>query len=135
MGSSRQNLMEDCITRQLCSKCLAHSNTPTAVVVRSDSELFESSQIKAHDFLRWVVFIGGEAVISLPNSTQIASVPGGRRGLVFAVDTANVSTLGHITNYPSDQETVALQIPTLNSQIPAHTVLHDGPCKLEEQNQ
>ena len=125
--------------RQLCSQySLAHSTfsyMATAATVCSKFGLIESCQIKAHVLFRWVAFIGGEAVISLPNSTQIASVPGGRRGLILAVDTANVSTLGHITNYPSNEETVALQIPTLNNQVPAHTILHDGPCKLEEQNQ
>ena len=125
--------------RQSCSQSpLTHStlsNMATAAKTCSKFGLIESCQIKAHVLSRWVAFIGGEAVISLPNSTQIASVPGGRRGLILAVDTANVSTLGHITNYPSKQETVALQIPTLNNQIPAHTILHDGPCKLDEQNQ
>lgn len=84
-------------------------------------------------YRRWVAFIAGEAVVSLPNSTQKATVQGGRHGLILAADTANVSTFGHITMYPGKKETVAIQIPTANNEIPPHTVLHGGPCvKIEE---
>ncbi|KAI9712067.1 MAG: hypothetical protein M1820_001776 [Bogoriella megaspora] len=84
--------------------------------------------------VQWVAFIAGEAVISLPNSTQQARIQGGRHGLILAADTANVSTLGHITNYPSKHETVALQIPTVNNEIPSHQVLHEGACVPDEEN-
>ena len=83
---------------------------------------------------RWVAFIAGKVVISLPKSTQTATVPGGRHGLILAADTANVSTLGHITKYPSKQETVGIQIPTANNEVPPHTVLHEGACVNTEEN-
>ena len=70
----------------------------------------------------------------MPTSTQTATVPGGRNGLILAVDTKNVSTIGHVTNYPSRKETVVMQIPTADNAVPAHTVLHDGPCVKAEQN-
>jgi hypothetical protein len=38
-----------------------------------------------------------------------------------------VSAKGHSTNYPSDSETIALQIPT-GGAFPKHKVLHSGPC-------
>ena len=77
---------------------------------------------------RYVAFLSGEAVVTLPNSTQTATIYGGENGLIIAADTANVSTYGHITTYPSNRETHAIQIPTLYNEIPAHTVLHAGPC-------
>lgn len=52
--------------------------------------------------------------------------------MVIAVDTAAVSDLGHITNYPSDADTVALEIPFEKGVFPNHTVLHRGPCTYPE---
>lgn len=85
--------------------------------------------------VQWVVFLSGLAFVSLPNSTETATIPGGRNGLILAVDTKNVSTLGHITMYPSKKETVAIQIPTKDNEIPAHMVLHVGPCRRDEMDQ
>ena len=52
--------------------------------------------------------------------------------MALATDTKDVSKLGHTTVYPGKEETIALQIPTQNNEIPAHTVLHSGPCTWEE---
>ena len=49
--------------------------------------------------------------------------------MILAADTKNVSALGHKTMYPSKEETVGIQIPTRDNEIPAHRVLHAGPCK------
>ena len=76
--------------------------------------------------------MAGEAVVSLPNSTQTATIHGGRYGLILAADTANASKFGHITKYPSMKETVAIQIPTANNEIPSHAVLHEGACRHKE---
>jgi hypothetical protein len=76
---------------------------------------------------QWVIFLSGLAHITLANSTDEAYVPGGKNGLIFAADTSDVSKLGHATNYPSKDETRAIQIPTGGS-IPSHTVLYSGPC-------
>lgn len=86
-------------------------------------------------FARWVVFTSGLAIVSLPNSTETATIHGGRNGLILAVDTKNVSALGHRTTYPSTKETIGIQIPTRNNEIPAHSVLHAGPCKSGEMDQ
>jgi hypothetical protein len=48
--------------------------------------------------------------------------------LIIAVDNAVVSEYGHITTYPSDADTAALQVPFSSGVIPNHTVLHQGPC-------
>ncbi|KAL9126660.1 MAG: hypothetical protein Q9175_007880 [Cornicularia normoerica] len=85
--------------------------------------------------VQWVAFISGLAVVSLPNSTHTATIHGGRNGFILATDTKNVSTLGHKTVYPSKEETVGIQIPTRDNEIPAHTVLHAGPCRTGEMDQ
>ncbi|KAM0794798.1 hypothetical protein BDR22DRAFT_814553 [Usnea florida] len=86
--------------------------------------------------VQWVVFISGLAVISLPNSTETATVvPGSRNGLILATDTQNVSTLGHVTSYPSKEKTAVVLIPVRDNEIPAHTVLHGGSCKRDEMDQ
>ena len=78
---------------------------------------------------RFVAFTSGEAVVSVPGSVNKAHIKGGRDGLIFVADTANVSSMGHLTQYPSGQETTAIQIPTAGGEIPAHTVVHQGPCE------
>ncbi|CAI7599169.1 unnamed protein product [Penicillium manginii] len=79
--------------------------------------------------LQWVVFLSGLAHITLPNSTAEAYIPGGKNGAILALDTADVSSLGHITKYPSEESTVALIIPLGQGGIPGHAVLHNGACK------
>ncbi|KAI4201283.1 MAG: hypothetical protein LQ350_003320 [Teloschistes chrysophthalmus] len=78
---------------------------------------------------QYVAFTSGEAIISVPGSDEKAFIKGGKYGLIFAADTASVSKKGHATQYPSDQETTAFQIPTADGEIPPHTVLHPGPCR------
>lgn len=76
-----------------------------------------------------MAFIAGEAVVSVPESGQSATIKGGKDGLIIAADTADVSRKGHDTKYPSEQETIGIQIPTADGKAPAHTVLYPGPCK------
>lgn len=49
----------------------------------------------------------------------------GVNGFMVAAD---VRGEGHYTAYPSDKDTVALQIPFAGGQIPEHSVLHGGVC-------
>lgn len=49
----------------------------------------------------------------------------GVNGFIVAVDTLGV---GHYTGYPSDKETVALQIPFTDGVVPDHVVLREGAC-------
>jgi len=99
-------------------------------------DLFLIRQVSLTTILhrRWVVVLAGEAVVSLPNSTQTATIPGGRNGLILAADIKNASTYGHITVYPNKKETIVMQIPTADNVIPPHSVLHDGPCAKSEKN-
>lgn len=52
--------------------------------------------------------------------------------MVVGADSAEYSTYGHITTYPSDTDTVALQIPFEGGRFPAHSVLYEGPCQWAE---
>ena len=74
--------------------------------------------------------------MTLPNTTESSTtsawIQGGKYGLIVAVDTADVSRYGHITTYPSDSNTVSLQIPFAEGIAPEHTVIHDGPCGWED---
>lgn len=83
---------------------------------------------------RFVVFLSGEAHVTLPHSDASAIIRGGKNGLIIAND---ITGTGHITKYPSDQPTVSLQIPFRPQNgkgIPAHKISKvDGPCKIEEQ--
>ena len=80
---------------------------------------------------RIVVFLSGLAHITLPYpasnnaSSDEAWVSGGAEGLIVAVDTEGS---GHITRYPLDTTTIAIQIPFAGGHPPAHQVLHEGPC-------
>ncbi|PSN68295.1 hypothetical protein BS50DRAFT_523469 [Corynespora cassiicola Philippines] len=73
-----------------------------------------------------VHFLSGAAHLTLPhNDTIDAWILGGVGGLLFAADTTGD---GHITRYPSNQETVAIVAPFEGGVVPGHTVLNDGPC-------
>ena len=83
-----------------------------------------------------VVLLSGLLHITLPNvtagPTTDAWIQGGKYGTLIAVDTPAVSRYGHRSTYPSDADTVALQIPFAPGEIPRHTVLYEGPCQWPE---
>jgi len=60
--------------------------------------------------------------------TESLYIAPGVTSLIIAVDTDKRSP-GHLTYYPSDVETVALQIPFQYGEVPKHTVVHRGPCQ------
>lgn len=79
---------------------------------------------------RWVIFLSGLAHITLPESDDEAWIHGGKEGAILALDTAAVSAQGHYTKYPSDEMTVALQVPF--KEVPGHRVLHRRACEGRE---
>lgn len=82
-----------------------------------------------------MAFTSGLAYITLPDDNETSAyVSGGEFGLIFAADTAAVSEKGHRTRYPGITETIALQIPTADGEVPKHDVLHAGPCVTSEIN-
>lgn len=79
-----------------------------------------------------MAFTAGLAVVSLPDSCEQAVVAGGKYGLIIAADVASVSEKGHITRYPGDTNTVALQIRMKDGVAPEHKILHKGACQMDE---
>ncbi|GJN86193.1 hypothetical protein PLIIFM63780_009772 [Purpureocillium lilacinum] len=75
--------------------------------------------------------LSGQAHITLPRGKDELWVTGGVDGLIVAND---VTGEGHITEYPMDKPSVALQIPFSDGKPPAHRVLHEGPCSREHAN-
>lgn len=49
----------------------------------------------------------------------------GVNGFLVAND---VKGIGHYTTFPSDKETVALQVPFEGGVVPGHQILHRGAC-------
>ena len=79
---------------------------------------------------RYVVFVAGSAIITVPGSDKIAYAKAGKNGLLFAADTATLSSDGHVTYF--NKETFLMQIPTAGGIVPNHTVLYTGPCHGEQ---
>ena len=76
---------------------------------------------------RFVAFVTGLATISVPSSPEATYIFGGTwNSLIIATDTAAVSAVGHTTLYNVD--TIILEIPVAGGVVPAHTILHEGPC-------
>jgi hypothetical protein len=76
------------------------------------------------------VLLSGLAHVTLPDGSDEAWIVEGVNGLVVAADVVGV---GHHTAYPSDKETVALQIPFAGGRIPDHKVLKQGACHTASQ--
>lgn len=79
-----------------------------------------------------MIFLSGLAHVTLPHSDKEAWIRGGKQGAILALDTAQVSGDGHFTRYPSDEVTVALQVPLKEKKVPGHRVLHGGACQGKE---
>lgn len=82
--------------------------------------------------VRLVYYASGLIRLSVPNTTEEAWVVGGKYGLIFAQDTADKSQYGHLTEYVSDADTIAMTMPLAEGQELKHTVLHCGACTWEE---
>ncbi|KAL6716060.1 cytochrome c oxidase subunit 1 [Lecanora helva] len=79
---------------------------------------------------QYAVFVAGAAKISIPGSKDVAHIKAGKNGLVFAADTAALSSVGHVTYFT--KKTFLMQIPVADGIVPNHTVLYSGPCKGKE---
>lgn len=57
---------------------------------------------------------------------------GGKYGLILAADTADRTTNGHRTQYPSAADTIAIELPVRDPDALKYTVLHPGACRESE---
>lgn len=74
---------------------------------------------------RFFVLLSGLAHVTLLHGEDEFWIMEGVNGLMVAAD---VEGEGHYTAYPSDKETVALQIAFAGGGLPEHTVLRKGVC-------
>ena len=70
--------------------------------------------------------------MTLPFGDDDVWIMEGVNGLLVAND---VTGIGHYTDYPSDKETVALQLPFRDGKLPDHVVVRNGSCKVANQVQ
>lgn len=86
---------------------------------------------------RYSLFLSGLAHIRTPDSGLPAHlnevyISGGRHGMLIAADVKEVAAKGHITEFPGRDRTVIAQFPEAGNKTPEHSVLHVGPCGLED---
>ncbi|EFY84552.1 hypothetical protein J3459_013583 [Metarhizium acridum] len=81
---------------------------------------------------QYVLFISGLVHISLYKGKDEAWIQGGKYGLIIAADTADRTTHGHLTRYPSAADTVAVSLPIKDRDGFKYSVLHQGPCTEDE---
>jgi hypothetical protein len=74
---------------------------------------------------RLFVLLSGLAHVTLIDGSDEVWILEGLNGFIVAVDTVG---MGHFTDYPSDKETVALQIPFADGVVPDHKVLMNSAC-------
>lgn len=73
---------------------------------------------------QWVITIAGSGVVTLPATGQKIPLPLG--SIIIANDTADVSEIGHNTNWAAGS--VVVQLPFENGVV-GHAVINDGVCK------
>lgn len=72
------------------------------------------------------------ARVSLIDGSEELWILEGVNNLIVAAD---IIGDGHITDYPSDKTTIALQIPFKEGQVPKHRVIQQGVCPLSSQHE
>jgi hypothetical protein len=67
---------------------------------------------------------------SSPETNVAYAMPGSvSSSFLIAADLPSTSTVaGHYTEFPSNDQTILVQVPFLNNEFPPHSVLHDGAC-------
>ncbi|OIW33193.1 hypothetical protein CONLIGDRAFT_163829 [Coniochaeta ligniaria NRRL 30616] len=107
---------------------LADTTNVTYVVLPPRSE--EGVHKPPHPML-FVLLSGLAHVRTLDGADDIWIMEGVNNVVVAADDVGH----GHYTDYPSDKETAALQLPFKDGKAPGHVILHRGACKASSQVQ
>ncbi|KAF1985907.1 hypothetical protein K402DRAFT_356312 [Aulographum hederae CBS 113979] len=105
----------------LSFESLANRATYTLLPARFDGGVHNAPSVQL------VIFLSGVIHLTLPNSTAETWVIGGANGMIVAAD---VTGTGHRTVYPTDETTVAIQVPFEGGvgELPAYEVAGEGPC-------
>lgn len=72
------------------------------------------------------MLLTGLAHVTVPEGNGDLWIKAGSNGFMIAADTVGI---GHFTEYPSDERSIALQIPFTDGALPAHTVVKNGTCE------
>jgi len=72
------------------------------------------------------VVLSGLCHVWLPDKSEEFWLGKDHPTYMIATDTRG---LGHYTAYPSDEDTLALQIPFVDGKLPEHAILHNGTCR------
>lgn len=83
-------------------------------------------------YKRYSMILQGLVHISLPTNEDEIFLQPGALSILLVIDQRNVSISGHITDFPGPETTLIAQFPISGNQIPVHTVLHSGPCGLDD---
>ncbi|KAI9747111.1 MAG: hypothetical protein M1815_004616 [Lichina confinis] len=80
--------------------------------------------------VQFVIWTSGLAKVTIPDSKDVAWMEGGGNGLLLAADTKDVvEDDGHITTYPSREQTVAFALPLPDDKPPVPISYEAGPCE------
>lgn len=82
--------------------------------------------------LRLFILLSGLAHVRTLDGTDDIWIMEGVNNVVVAADDVGH---GHYTDYPSDKETAALQLPFKDGKVPEHFILNQGACKAPSQVQ
>ncbi|KAI5207828.1 hypothetical protein E4T39_01763 [Aureobasidium subglaciale] len=82
--------------------------------------------------IQYSMILQGLVHISLPYSDEEVYIQPGPLSILLVIDQRNVSISGHITDFPGSETTLIAQFPVTGNKIPGHTVLHSGPCGLDD---
>ncbi|CAD0112539.1 unnamed protein product [Aureobasidium uvarum] len=82
--------------------------------------------------IQYSMILQGLVHLSLPNSKDDIHIQPGPLSIILVIDQKNVSISGHITEFPGEEMTLIAQFPITGNQVPVHTVLHSGPCGVDD---
>ncbi|THW30491.1 hypothetical protein D6D25_05896 [Aureobasidium pullulans] len=82
--------------------------------------------------IQYSMILQGLVHISLPSGKDEIYIQPGPLSLLLVIDERNVSISGHITDFPGSETTLIAQFPVEGNKVPEHTVLHAGPCGLDD---
>jgi hypothetical protein len=89
-----------------------------------------STQPFLTNLIRYVIVLSGSAKVTIPERDQEAVISASKNSVLIAVDTPDVSELGHVTEFL--EETIILQIPFAGGIVPEHMVLYQDACSCDE---
>ncbi|CAD0094144.1 unnamed protein product [Aureobasidium vineae] len=82
--------------------------------------------------VQYSMVLQGLVHLSLPTSKEDIYIQPGPLSIILVIDQRNVFISGHITDFPGSETTLIARFPVAGNQVPVHTVLHSGPCDVDD---